>query len=87
MQFSIALRSPRLAALRFAIDGFTDASDSDRHNLALSARRAQSVVAFLTELGVEPSRLKATGFGETNPREPDPYDPRNRRVEAHIAAE
>jgi OOP family OmpA-OmpF porin len=84
LQFSLALRDPRLQTLRFAVEGFTDASGPARHNLALSERRAQSVTGFLADLGIEPSRLEARGYGATRMRQPDPYDPLNRRVETHI---
>jgi OmpA-OmpF porin, OOP family len=84
LQFSLALRDPRLQNLRFAVEGFTDASGPARHNLTLSERRAQSVTGFLAELGIEPSRLEAKGYGATRMRQPDPYDPLNRRVETRI---
>jgi OmpA-OmpF porin, OOP family len=84
LQFSLALRDPRLQNLRFAVEGFTDASGPARHNLALSERRAQSVTGFLAELGIQPSRLEAIGYGATRMRQPDPYDPLNRRVETRI---
>jgi OmpA-OmpF porin, OOP family len=87
LQFSAALRHPKLVASRFAVEGFTDASGSDDHNMVLSQQRAQSVVAFLTELGIEPHRLEASGFGETRMRMPDVMDAGNRRVETHIIAE
>jgi OmpA-OmpF porin, OOP family len=87
LQFSAALRHPKLAASRFAVEGFTDASGSDEHNMALSQQRAQSVVVFLAELGIEPQRLEANGFGETRMRMPDAMDAGNRRVETHIIAE
>lgn len=87
LQFSAAMRHPKLAASRFAVEGFTDASGSDVYNLELSQRRAQSVVLFLQELGIEPLRLQAAGLGETRMRMADAYDPGNRRVETHIIAE
>jgi outer membrane protein OmpA-like peptidoglycan-associated protein len=84
VEFSIALKNPRLAALHFAIDGFTDASGDDGHNQALSERRASSVVAFLQGLGVQGDVLVPRGWGETNFRTDDQMDPANRRVETRL---
>jgi outer membrane protein OmpA-like peptidoglycan-associated protein len=83
-EFSKALKDPRLAAATFAVDGYTDASGTERYNLGLSERRAQSVGAYLTGRGVEAAKLVAKGFGETNPIAQDPYDPVNRRVETSL---
>jgi outer membrane protein OmpA-like peptidoglycan-associated protein len=87
IQFSLALHHPKLADKKFAVDGFTDASGSDQHNLALSERRANAVVSYLNSLGVDAARLEARGFGETRFRVPDAYDPINRRVETRIIGE
>lgn len=84
IEFSVALNSPQLSSSTFAIDGFTDASGTANGNLALSQRRALSVVTFLRSLGVKDGMLLARGWGQTNFRETDPYDPLNRRVESRI---
>lgn len=81
---SKAIMDPRLKDAKIAIDGYTDASGTDQHNLGLSERRAQAVVSFLGQQGVDVSRLEAKGYGETNPLSQDPYDPANRRVETRI---
>lgn len=47
------------------LDGYADVRGSRNHNLTLSARRVESVVAFLTRLGVDPARIKAHIHGET----------------------
>lgn len=52
---------------RVSIEGHTDDVGNDAANLELSARRAQSVMAWLITHGVVPSRLEAHGFGETQP--------------------
>ncbi len=49
------------------VEGHTDDRGSDEHNMNLSQRRAESVVRYLTENGVDASRLRAQGFGETRP--------------------
>jgi outer membrane protein OmpA-like peptidoglycan-associated protein len=84
LQVSVALNHPKLSDKRFAVDGFTDASGGAAHNLRLSERRAQSVVQFLTSLGVDGKRLEAHGYGETHLRVQDAFDPINRRVETRI---
>lgn len=55
------------AAFSVIIEGHTDSDGSDAHNLDLSRRRAQSVVAWLTERKIAPARLTARGKGETEP--------------------
>jgi OmpA-OmpF porin, OOP family len=84
IEFSVALHAPQLSTMIFAIDGFTDASGSLNGNLLLSQRRALSVVTFLRSLGVKDGMLVARGWGQTNFREADPFDPLNRRVESRI---
>lgn len=49
------------------IEGHTDAAGDDRKNLALSVARAEAVVAGLVARGIEPQRLYAVGYGETQP--------------------
>lgn len=82
-----------LAALEFNssmdvdIEGHTDAVGDDAYNLALSERRAQSVVAWLADNGIAVSRLTAVGRGETMPvASNDAADGRalNRRVEVRL---
>jgi peptidoglycan-associated lipoprotein len=46
----------------------TDIRSSDSYNLALSQKRAQSVVDYLIENGIEAERLVAKGYGETVPK-------------------
>jgi outer membrane protein OmpA-like peptidoglycan-associated protein len=76
-----ALQSPELKAIRFAIEGHTDAAGPAARNLALSQERADEVRLYLVALGVHPSRLKAVGKGATQPANPmDPLAAENRRV-------
>jgi OOP family OmpA-OmpF porin len=49
------------------VEGHTDSDGDDQLNLALSVARAEAVVNALIERGVEPSRLYAIGYGETQP--------------------
>jgi OmpA-OmpF porin, OOP family len=83
-EFAKALKDNRLKAHTFVVEGHTDASGSEVYNEGLSERRAQSVTAFLLSNGIESSRISAIGVGETHPRNTNPYDPVNRRVEMRI---
>ncbi len=49
----------------------TDARDTYERNDILSQRRAQSVVDYLIERGIDPDRLQAKGYGERVPRKLD----------------
>ncbi len=46
----------------------TDTRASDEYNDVLSQKRAQSVVDYLIERGIDPDRLVAKGYGEKVPR-------------------
>jgi len=46
----------------------TDHVGSDQFNFDLSQKRAQSVVDYLIEKGINPERLTAKGYGETWPK-------------------
>jgi outer membrane protein OmpA-like peptidoglycan-associated protein len=51
------------------VEGHTDDRGSDQYNLELSDRRAASVMKYLTEHGVQQSRLTSKGYGESQPIE------------------
>lgn len=54
--------------VRFRVYGHTDAVGSDSYNKSLGLRRANNVVAYLSQLGVSRSRLEAmVSYGETQP--------------------
>lgn len=46
----------------------TDSRGTPADNLELSQKRAQSVVDYLISKGIQPDRLKARGYGETQPK-------------------
>jgi outer membrane protein OmpA-like peptidoglycan-associated protein len=50
-----------------SIEGHTDDVGDEAANLDLSRRRAESVMAWLVAHGVDASRLRARGMGETHP--------------------
>jgi outer membrane protein OmpA-like peptidoglycan-associated protein len=54
-------------AINVRVEGHTDTDGDDAHNLDLSQRRAESVVAYLAKQGIDRARLTAQGFGETQP--------------------
>jgi outer membrane protein OmpA-like peptidoglycan-associated protein len=49
------------------IGGYTDSTGTDQHNLTLSEKRALSVVNYLIKTGINSSRLKYRGYGNTSP--------------------
>lgn len=54
-------------ALFITITGHTDNTGNEAANRALSEGRAESVVAYLTEHGIDVGRLKASGVGSDSP--------------------
>jgi len=53
--------------LAMEIGGFTDSTGSNEYNVALSEKRALSVVNYLIKSGISSSRLKYKGYGNTSP--------------------
>lgn len=61
-----ALRHRELRPYRFEIAGHTDAAGSSGYNQRLSERRASAVRRYLMKtFGIEASRLRAIGYGES----------------------
>jgi OmpA-OmpF porin, OOP family len=80
--FVSALNNPKLASMRFAIEGHTDAVGSRPYNLDLSQRRAQAVVDYLTAHGVNRAKFEVKGYGFDRPiNSRNPKAAANRRVE------
>jgi len=50
----------------------TDSRDTEEYNYDLSQKRAQSVVQYLIDKGIEADRLFAKGYGESSPKIVDP---------------
>ena len=71
----------------FAIRGYTDTTGSVTGNQKLSDKRANAVLNYLVENGIDASRLSAKGYGQESPI--DTNDTRagranNRRVEVKV---
>lgn len=69
------------------INAHTDNVGSNQFNLHLSEQRANSVVEYLVQKGIEPGRLLRQGFGETQPVASNDIDEGralNRRVEFRL---
>lgn len=49
------------------VEGYTDATGTDPHNMPLSQQRAITVEQFLVGQGIDKSRLTGEGFGPENP--------------------
>lgn len=72
------------AALKLRIEGHTDNVGKPADNLALSARRAESVRRWLVAKGVNATRLESAGLGDTKPVAANANEEgraKNRRVE------
>ncbi|MGG5570921.1 OmpA family protein [Myroides odoratimimus] len=52
--------------MKIQVRSHTDSKGSDAYNMGLSERRAQTTVDWLIYQGINPSRLSAKGYGETN---------------------
>ncbi len=51
--------------MKISINAHTDKKGSDTYNLILSEKRAQETKKYLIKNGINPDRLSAKGFGET----------------------
>lgn len=70
--------------VKFSVEGHTDSDGDNDSNQILSEQRAAAVVATLTELGIDPTRLTSKGWGESKPMDTNDNSEgkaNNRRVE------
>jgi outer membrane protein OmpA-like peptidoglycan-associated protein len=75
------------ADVRVSVEGHTDSAGDALRNLTLSEQRAMAVRAELIRLGVEPSRVRASGLGSTMPLSDEDTEDghrRNQRVEVRV---
>ena len=66
------------------LEGFTDSTGTDPHNMTLSQQRAYSVANYLKGKGIDGSRLTGDGFAASNPVDTNATEAGkadNRRVE------
>lgn len=73
--------------VELVIIGHTDNQASDAYNMELSRERAQSVREYLVSKGVDPSKLKTKGMGESEPIANNSTELgrfRNRRIEFKV---
>ena len=77
-----AMKSEKLAAVRFTIEGHADPRGSEELNLKLSQARAESVRGYLmASHGMAADRVNAVGKGSRALMKPsEPAAPENRRV-------
>lgn len=69
------------------IYGYADSTGPTEYNQNLSLKRAQAVVNYLSGKGINPKRLTARGFGESQPVAPNTTSEgrqKNRRVELNL---
>jgi len=77
--------NPQIEVLQ--VEGHTDSSGSAKKNKKLSQARADSVLKYLVDKGIEKARLVSKGFGPDQPiadNETDEGREQNRRVEFNI---
>ncbi|MBL7828509.1 MAG: OmpA family protein [Saprospiraceae bacterium] len=53
--------------IRIQLGSHTDCRGDDAYNQSLSQKRAQSAVNYLISKGIDPARLSAMGYGESQP--------------------
>lgn len=76
--------------VRFEVGGHTDNTGDADQNVLLSQGRAEVVVAELVKQGIDQSRLRAVGYGQTKPSADNDTDKgraQNRRTELKIIAQ
>lgn len=72
---------------KIILEGHTDSSGSEKYNLKLSEKRANSTKIQLISMGIDAQRITATGYGETKPlveNNSAENMAKNRRVTARI---
>jgi len=80
-RFLHRIDSPGL--MHIQIEGHTDSKGSAKYNKVLSIKRARAVGFYLTQHGIQPSKITINGFGEDLPLEPNNSEEnraKNRRV-------
>jgi outer membrane protein OmpA-like peptidoglycan-associated protein len=84
---SLAKFLQRHPTLDVEVTGHTDSTGTERHNVALSTRRAAAVADYLVDHGANFDRISYEGFGSSRPIASNATERgrgRNRRVEVRI---
>jgi outer membrane protein OmpA-like peptidoglycan-associated protein len=77
-------------SMEIEIAGHTDNTGSKQHNMELSQKRAEAVKRYLVKKGINPKRIKAQGYGDTQPiatNDTPEGRAKNRRIEVRILKE
>ena len=53
--------------MKITVEGHCDERGTDEYNIALGAKRASAVKKYLTDLGVDASRIKTISYGSERP--------------------
>jgi len=79
-----ALTSDKLKDKKIKINGHTDSDGSDKHNLNLSAQRANAVKVYLTgNFSIPETRLKVFGYGKEKPLVPN-QDSKSKQINRRV---
>jgi OOP family OmpA-OmpF porin len=73
--------------MEIEIAGHTDNTGSKEHNLELSQARAEAVKKYLVKKGIDPKRIVAKGYGDSEPiatNDTPEGRAKNRRIEVRI---
>jgi outer membrane protein OmpA-like peptidoglycan-associated protein len=73
--------------VKIEISGYTDDKGDEKYNQVLSQKRAESVMDYLIQKGIDKIRLTAKGYGETQPIAPNDTEEnkaKNRRTELKV---
>jgi peptidoglycan-associated lipoprotein len=76
-------------SIRLLLTGHADERGSTEYNLALGMRRAEAIKEYLTNFGIDASRVEVTSFGEERPADPGANEAawaRNRRVDFEVTS-
>jgi OmpA-OmpF porin, OOP family len=77
----------RVPTIRCLIKGHTSSEGNADYNLKLSDRRAQAVLDYLVQKGIDPNRLRAKGYGASQllmVEDSEDARNKNRRVEFEV---
>jgi outer membrane protein OmpA-like peptidoglycan-associated protein len=81
---SVFIQNPGIV---IEISGYTDNTGTDDHNLILSQKRAESVMKYLVNRGIDPRQLTSKGYGKAIPianNETEEGRRLNRRTEMRV---